>query len=68
MGARSRGPRGIERRAEPGGSLAVVNAAASLPTGGGARVEVVGDARVLTCEVPLDVEAGRPVEVPLPEP
>ncbi len=60
--------RRIERRAEPGGSLAVVNAPTTLPTGRWrARVEVVGDARVLSREVTLDVEAGRAVEVPLPE-
>jgi hypothetical protein len=61
--------RRIERRAEPGGSLAVVNAPTTLPTGRWrARVEVVGDTQVLTREVTLDVEAGRAVEVPLPEP
>ena len=60
--------RRIERRAEPGGSLAVVNAPTTLPTGRWrARVEVVGDARVLTRECTLHVEAGHAVEVPLPE-
>lgn len=60
--------RRIERRAEPGESLAVVNAPTTLPTGRWrARVELVGDTRVLSREVTLDVEAGRAVEVPLPE-
>jgi hypothetical protein len=61
--------RRIERRAEPGGSLAVVDAPMTLPTGRWrARVEVVGDARVLSREVALEIEAGHAVEVPLPEP
>ena len=60
--------RRIERRAEPGGSLAVVNAPITLPTGRWrARVELVGDTQVLTREVTLEIEAGHAVEVPLPE-
>ena len=61
--------RRLERRAPPGGSLALVDAPTTLPTGRWrARVEVVGDARVLARDVTLEIEAGRPVEVPLPEP
>ena len=61
--------RRIERRAERGNSLDLVNAATTLPTGRWrARVEVIGDTRVLSREVTLDVEAGHAVEVPLPEP
>ena len=60
--------RRIERRADPGGALDVVRAPLSLPTGRWrTRVEVAGDARVLSREVTIEVEAGRPVEVPLPE-
>lgn len=61
--------RRVERRAEPGGALGVVRAPLSLPTGRWrARVEVVGDARVLSREVTVEIEAGRTVDVPLPEP
>lgn len=68
LGADGATLRRIERRAEPGGSLAVVNAPTTLPTGRWrARVELVGDARVLTREVTLEIEADRAVEVPLPE-
>lgn len=60
--------RRIERRAAPGGALEDVREAASLPTGRWrARVEVVGDTRVLSREVGVEVEAGRTVDVPLPE-
>lgn len=60
--------RRIERRAEPGSSLAVVNAPSTFPTGRWrARIEVVGDTQVLTREVVLEIEAGHAVEVPLPE-
>lgn len=61
--------RRVERRAAPGSSLARVDAPLTLPTGRWrARVELVGDARVLSRDVVLDVEAGRPVDVPLPDP
>ncbi len=60
--------RRIERRADPGGALDVVRAPLSLPTGRWrTRVEVAGDARVLSREVTIEVEAGRTVDVPLPE-
>ena len=61
--------RRVERRAPPGGSLQVVRAPVTLPSGAWhVHIEVTGDARVLTRDVTLQIEAGHDVDLPVPQP
>ncbi len=61
--------RRIEQRAAPGATLTVLSAKVPLPTGDWrARVELADDARVLARDARLHVEAGAPVDLPLPSP